>query len=71
MKIRIIATCQAGGVEKIVGSMTSDEVSEEEYIEFRSQVERGISSLGYMTLGDTVIPGDFIRRNCVITLCKE
>jgi hypothetical protein len=68
MKVKTVVTCYAGGVKNVIAETEIVEITAEEYTQGLDGLQSLIGSTSYMEVGGVVIPGDFIRANCVVEL---
>jgi hypothetical protein len=68
MKVKTVVTCYAGGVVNVIGETEIVEITKEEYEQGLEGLKSLIGSTSYMEVGGKIIPGDFLRANCVVEL---
>jgi hypothetical protein len=64
MIVRMIVKHVSSGLEYYGDA--SDEITEKEFEEMKDYIKNHLSSITYLELNNTILPGDFIRNNCVI-----
>ena len=68
MKVKMVIMHVVSGH---IWSGDATELTEDELEQAKASIKDNIGNFTYIELGETILPGEFIRQHCVITFRKE